>query len=198
MRVKLPHAKGDRALLERIKESISPLPGVRSIEVNPTTGSVLVHYDPNDYEHYAGQLTAHGERENLFMLGPPELTEADDLAAKIEAEAEFLAEHSETARTVVNLVKDLDQAIKRETNNSVDLKVLLPLGLAVSAFLELGSALAPTLWVTLGIFSFNSFVSLHRPVATEHTDRHDVIFDTPDDGLNRTKAPTDPTLEKSS
>src|SRR6266446_9142692 len=98
MRVKLPHAKGDRALLERIKESISPLPGVRSIEMNPTTGSVEVNYDPNDYEHYAGQLTAHGERENLFMLGPPELTEADDLAAKIEAEAEFLAEHSETAR----------------------------------------------------------------------------------------------------
>jgi cation transport ATPase len=180
MRVKLPHAKGNRALLESVKESISPLPGVRSVEVNPTTGSVLVHYDPEVHQDWPSQLAAHAEREKLFMLRPPELTEADEITAKIEAEAGFLAEHSETARTVVNLVKHVDEVIKRETNNTVDLKVLLPLGLAVYAFLEIGSDMFTPLWVTLGIFSFNSFVRLHHPVTTVHTDHHEVIFDNAD------------------
>lgn len=197
MRVKLPHAKGNRALLESVKKSISPLPGVRGVEVNPTTGSVLVHYDPKGPEDCASQLTAHAEREKLFMLAAPELTETDQIAAKIEAEAEFLAEHSETARTVVNLLKHLDEVIKRETNNTVDLKVLLPLGLAVYAFLEVGSEVATPLWVTLGIFSFNSFLRLHNPVTTVHRDDHEVIFDQPIKPVIRTRVSKHPVARKS-
>src|SRR5437879_5091518 len=96
MRVKLPHAKGDHATLQRIKEAISPMPGVNEVIINPVTGSVVVHYDPDIHENFHDHFGEHAERENLFALKPPELTEADEIAAKIEAEAEFLAEHSET------------------------------------------------------------------------------------------------------
>jgi hypothetical protein len=64
---------------------------------------------------------------------------------------------------MIDIVKQIDAGIKWATNNSVDLKVLLPLGLALYAFAESGTEAATPLWVTLGIFSFNSFVALHRP-----------------------------------
>jgi Heavy metal associated domain 2 len=180
IRIKLPDAKGNRALLEDLKAFISPLSGVRRVDVNPATGSVLVHYDPEANEDYRSHLAILAEHEKLFSLELPELTEADKIAAKVEAEAEFLAGHSETARNIVNLVKYVNEVVKKETNNVVDLKVLLPLGLAIYAFFEVGSELSTPLWVTLGIFSFNSFVRLHVSTAAVHTADHHVFLDDPD------------------
>jgi len=179
MRVKLPQAKGDHQLLLQIQQSISPLSGVKQVEINPATGSVLVHYDADQHEDFHTQLAEHAESEGLFALKPPELFEADELAAKIEAEAEFLAAHSETARTVVNFVKQIDEGIKRATDNNLDLKVLLPLGLAVYAFLEAETEAVTPLWVTLAIFSFNSFVALHHPHPGVRVEEHQVIHDEP-------------------
>ena len=177
MRVKLPQAKGNHQLLLQIQQSISPLSGVKQVEINPATGSVLVHYDADQHEDFHTHLAEHAESEGLFALKPPELFEADEIAEKIEAEAEFLAAHSETARTVVNFVKQIDEGIKRATDNNLDLKVLLPLGLAVYAFLEAGTETVTPLWVTLGIFSFNSFVALHHPHPGVQVEEHQVIHD---------------------
>jgi len=173
----MPHAKGNLEILNRVKEAISPQPGVRSVEVNPATGSVLVHYDPELHENYQTSLAEHAERTQLFELKPPELTEADEIASKIEAEAEFLAEHSETARSVVKFVKHLNEGIKQATDNTVDLKVLLPLGLAVYTFFEVGTDAVTPLWVTLGIFSFNSFIALHHQAPSVTVDDHKVVVD---------------------
>jgi hypothetical protein len=85
------------------------------------------------------------------------------MARRIEAEAEFLSQHSETARIIVDAVKRMDVNIKWATHNTVDLKVLLPLGLAAYSVVEIGLEASTPLWVTLGIFSLNSFVSLHSP-----------------------------------
>lgn len=176
VRVKLPQAKGNLDLLREIQDSIAPLPGVKNVTINSTTGSLLVHYDPNVHENFHEHLSAHAAQTELFALKPPELTEADEIADKIEDEAEFLSEHSEAARAIVNLVKGLNEGVKVASNNMVDLKVLLPLGLAVYAFGK-GSHIVTPLWVTLAIFSFNSFVRLHHPVTTIHADDHQVIFD---------------------
>ena len=177
VRVKMPHAKGNPEMLNRVKAAISPQPGVRSVEVNPATGSVLVRYDPELHENYQASLAEHAERTQLFEIKPPELTEADEIASKIEAEAEFLAEHSETARSVVTFVKHLNEGIKQATDNTVDLKVLLPLGLAVYTFFEVGSDAVTPLWITLGIFSFNSFIALHHSAPSVTVDDHQVIVD---------------------
>jgi hypothetical protein len=163
MRVKLPGAKGHHQVLRHIQQSIVPMPGIQRVEINPATGSVLVYYDPGQHEAFHTQLAEHAMQADLFALKPPELTEVDEIAAKIEAEAEFLAAQSEIARSMIDVVKQIDTGIKRATNNNVDLKVLLPLGLAFYAFVEAGTEAVTPLWVTLGIFSFNSFVALHRP-----------------------------------
>jgi hypothetical protein len=150
-------------VLQRIQQALSPLSGIKRVQINPSTGSVLVEYPQEQRTDFERFLSQHGTKTGLFALRPPELTQADDIADKIAAEAEFLAAHSDVARVLVNFVKHLNEKIRVATDNQVDLKVLLPLGLAVYTFVEAGSEAVTPLWVTLGIFSFNSFVALHQP-----------------------------------
>jgi cation transport ATPase len=160
IRMKVPAAKGDEVLLEQIKRALSPIPGVHSIEVNPSTGSVIMHYDPEVHEELHDTLSAHaGDHLELPRRAPA--TEIDELANQLEEEAEYLAEHSEAALAVVNFCKSLDREVKRATNNAVDLKVLVPLGLAAYTFLEIGVEAATPVWLTLGLFALNHFVEMH-------------------------------------
>jgi hypothetical protein len=179
VRVKLPHAKGNHAFLQQIKEFLAPIPGVKQVAINSTAGSVVIHYDHTKFEDFHSHLTQHGKRAELFSLMPPEISEVDEIVEKVEREAEFLAEHSDAARTLVNFVKTLNDGVRRATGNLVDLKVLLPLGLAVYSFKEVGVEASTPLWVTLGIFSFNSFVALHHSHPTITTGDHDVIVNPP-------------------
>jgi len=103
----------------------------------------------------------------------PPKTHLGEVTEQIEEEAEFLAEHSHTARVVVDWVKGFDRSIKRATNNNLDLKIMVPLGLAAVTFLEIGAAAATPMWVTLAIFSLNHFVELHAHDADEEEDEED-------------------------
>lgn len=162
LRVRLPRAHRHPRLLRELREFVEGLGGVEQVEINPTTGSILVHYQPESHEQIRSLLES-AARAQTPLETPPELDEADELADKIEKEAEFLAGHSELARQVVTAVKRLNLEIREATDNTVDLKVLLPAGLAVWAFLKAGAEVSTPLWVTLAIFSFNSFVALHHP-----------------------------------
>ncbi len=170
LRVRLPRAGRHPRQLRELRDFIQGLEGVHSVEINPVTGSILVHYHPESHEQIQSLLDTARQAQELTEA-PPELTEADELAAKIEKEAEFLAAHSELALHVVNSVKTLNRGIREATGNTVDLKVLLPAGLAVWAFFKAGADVATPLWVTLAIFSFHSFVALHHPT-TVHVTTH--------------------------
>jgi Heavy metal associated domain 2 len=174
LRVRLPRASRDPRVLAELREFVSGLGGVRQVEINPVTGSILVHYHPESRE----QIQSLISRGNGSMDAPPELTGVDDLAENIEKEAEFLAGHSTLAFHVVNAVKALNREVRDATDNTIDLKVLLPAGLAVWAFFKAGAEISTPLWVTLAIFSFNSFVALHHPT-TVHVTRHYTNIDQP-------------------
>ena len=174
LRVKLPRRARTPRQLRELREFISGLGGVRQVEINPVTGSILVHYEPESADQIHELMQASAESES--WLEPPELTDADELAERIEREAEFLAAHSELAAQIVRGVKKVDRQLREATDNTVDLKVLLPAGLAVWAFLKMGVEASTPLWVTLGIFSFNSFVALHRPTAV-HVATHTTTVD---------------------
>jgi hypothetical protein len=163
IRLKIPASKGNPVLLEEIKRAIVPLAGVKSVDTNALIGTLIVRYDPGMHSEFHQLLADHAETTGTFALAPVELSEVDEFARKIAQEADFLSQHSETARTIVEGFKRLDRAIKLGTGNAVDLKVMLPLGLAVYSFIEIGLEASTPLWVTLGIFSFNSFISLHAP-----------------------------------
>jgi Heavy metal associated domain 2 len=167
LRVRLPRAQRNPRLLEELAKFCESLGGVRQVEINPTTGSLLVHYTPESHDQIRSLLRSQAEG----IEQPPELGMADDLADKMEREADFLAAHSEVALRLVNTVKALNREVRIATDNTVDLKVLLPAALAVWAFLKHGIEASTPLWVTLTIFSFNSFVALHHPT-TVHVSTH--------------------------
>ena len=101
-------------------------------------------------------------------LRKPLTSEVDEAVEMLEKEAEFLASHSHSAKVLFEMLRKFDVGLKKATDNNVDLKVLAPLGLAVYAFAYMGFEAATPVWLTLGLFSFNHFVTLHTQTPTTH------------------------------
>jgi hypothetical protein len=167
VRMKIPAGKGNPDLLKQISEVFGVIPGIEQITVNPTTGSVVLHYDADRHDEFHGNFQqdyeAHGAAHgaaNGGMHGAD--TELDKLAGSIEAEAEFLASHSHSARAVVDFVKKLDREIKLATNNTVDLKIIFAVGIIAVTVFEVGATAATPVWVTLAIFTVNHFIEMHE------------------------------------
>ena len=105
-----------------------------------------------------------GKSSELLSFVLPELGEAERAVATLETEAEFLAQHSEMYSSILDFLKGLNLEVKRATNNAIDLKLLLPLGLAAYSLFFVNTKENSPLWVTLLIFSIHTFVSLHQAV----------------------------------
>jgi hypothetical protein len=177
VRLKIPAAKRNPALLNQIKTAFEGIPGIDSIEVRQNSGSLVIFYDPDHHQDIASLFVSLSQAANAPVdMAPhadaavhrPPKTKVDEFTSSIEAEAEYLAEHSHVARSVVEMVKELDRQIKRSTNNNIDLKILVPIVLAGFTFLEIGAAAATPMWVTLAIFSMNHFVELHAHDADQN------------------------------
>lgn len=168
VRMKIPAGKGNPELLTRISETFAVIPGIEEVAVNPATGSIVLHYDSDRHDefhgtfrnHYDAHHAAYGTAADAGSHGAD--TELDKLTSSIEAEAEFLARHSHSARAVVDFVKMIDHKIKKATNNSVDLKIVFAVGIIGLTVLEVGATAATPVWVTLAIFTVNHFIQLHE------------------------------------
>jgi hypothetical protein len=168
VRLKVPLARDNPALLQQIKDAFANVPGIESIEIKPTSGSVVLFYDPEHHEDVPGFFRAlRAPSEEPPQKRRPPSNRLSEVAQTIEDEAAFLAEHSSLARSLVQYAKQLDRELKRATGNNLDLKILVPIGLAAVTFLEIGAAAATPMWVTLVIFSLNHFVELHAHDADE-------------------------------
>lgn len=176
VRLKIPAAKRNPGLLNEIKTAFKAVPGIDAIEVRQDSGSLVIFYDPDHHPDIASLFVSLSQTTDAPVdMAPhaaaathrPPSTKVDELADSIEAEAEYLAEHSHVAKSIVEMVKELDRHIKRSTNSNVDLKILIPILLAGFTFLEIGAAAATPMWVTLLIFSMNHFVELHAHDADE-------------------------------
>nr|WP_294555996.1 hypothetical protein [uncultured Rhodopila sp.] len=170
IRLRIPAAKRDPGILGQLKAAIGGIGGIDAVEVKPGSASLVVYYDSEHHPEVGAFLRLLHQMEAApvalaphpeFAPARPPQNRVDELTANIENEAEFLAEHSTLAKTVVAAVKRLDKDIKRSTNNNLDLKIMVPVALAGVTFLEIGAAAATPMWITLAIFSLNHFVELH-------------------------------------
>lgn len=157
VRMKIPTAKGDPDALRQIAESFGAVPGVESVAVNPTTGSLTVKYSAER----PVAVHAHLAEQAGQAYQPPE-TEIDKMSDNIAREAEFLARHSHTAALIVDFFTRLDREIKQRTGNYVDLKIVLAAILIGGTIFEVGMAAATPVWLTLAVFSVNHMVQLHQ------------------------------------
>src|SRR5580658_4348064 len=95
IRMKIPSGKDNPELLEQMKQTFAGIPGIEQVTINPATGSLVLHYDTDQHDEFHGHLERHtGGHEK------PPTNEIDALASKIQQEAQFLAEHSHTAKVV--------------------------------------------------------------------------------------------------
>jgi cation transport ATPase len=162
LRVKIPAAKGNPALLAQAQAALESLDGVHEVRVNQTTGSVIVEYDPQVHHKIHDHVHEHATKNNLFSLTPhAPATSVDRTLKELEEEAEFLASRSSLARVIVDFLRDCDMKVKQISNNSADLKVLVPLALAAYSIAVIELTAATPMWATLGLFSFNHFLELH-------------------------------------
>jgi hypothetical protein len=158
VRMKIPAGKGNPELLKQISEAFGAIPGIEEVTVNPTTGSVVLHYDTERHDEFHGSFAHH---YHAHAAERPPATQLDSFAERIEQEAEFLASHSHSARVVVDFVKKLDREIKLASSNTVDLKIVFALGLIGLTVMEVGTTAATPVWLTLAIFTVNHFIELH-------------------------------------
>jgi hypothetical protein len=167
IRMKIPSAKGDPARLEEYKQTLSAIPGIESIEVNPDTGSVVLKYDPDQHREFHSGFTDHVSRHHGPGAHRPPTNEIDALASKIEQEAEYLAQHSHAARAFVDLCKNADRQIRETSGNTLDLKMLLALGVIGVTVFEVGATAATPVWVTLSLFGLNHFIEMQQQAAEQ-------------------------------
>jgi hypothetical protein len=160
--MKIPSAKGNPEQLEEYKQTLSLIPGIEQVEVNPDTGSIVLKYDPDQHDDFHAGFHHHCNQHhgNGAAHHRPPTSEIDALANKIEQEAEFLAEHSETARAVVDFCKRTDREIKIATGNVLDLKMVLAIGVVGFTIFEVGATAATPVWVTLSLFGLNHFIEM--------------------------------------
>jgi Heavy metal associated domain 2 len=166
VRMKIPAGKGNPELLKKISETFAVIPGIEQVTVNPTTGSIVLCYDTDRHDEFHGSFRGHAEAHGA-MNGANGIdhgadTELDKLTNSIEAEAEFLASHSHTARAVVDFVKSIDREIKLATHNNLDLKIVFAVGIICLTVFEVGATAATPVWVTLAIFTVNHFIQMHE------------------------------------
>jgi hypothetical protein len=162
VRMKIPAGKGNPELLKQISDVFGVIPGIEEVVVNPTTGSVTLHYDVDRHDEFHDTFRGHYEAHGASNGSHGAETELDKISHSIEAEAEFLARHSHTARVFVDFVKKCDHEIKRATNNNVDLKIVFALTIIGFTVFEVGATAATPVWVTLAIFTINHFIEMHE------------------------------------
>ena len=172
IRMKIRGAKGNPEQLEQIKQAFGLIPGVEEVSVHPDSGSVVLRYDAHQYDefharfcHYCNQYHA----SDAALLRPP-TNEIDALANKIQQETEFLAQHSDSARAVVQFCKSADREIKIATDNVLDLKMILAVGVVGLTVFEVGATAATPVWVTISLFGLNHFIEMQ---AIKDSTRHD-------------------------
>jgi hypothetical protein len=164
LRLKVEGARDNPALLDGLKEVFAGVPGIDAVVVKPDSASLVLHYDPR----LEAEIEARFARHNSGQVDPGRERlgdEIDRLATQVAAEAEFLAGHSQWTHAAVDFCKGFDRQIRAATDNAIDLKIVLALGLAVVTFVGVGAAAATPMWVTLVLFALNHFIEQHPPPA---------------------------------
>jgi hypothetical protein len=162
IRLKMQGQEDDHHLLEHVQRAISLIPEVNRIDVNQLTGSIVVEYDPAHFKHMLAHATRATAQQGLVRLVTPEAASTASVLGYAQKEMRELAHYSMTAKQVMALLHRANLEFKHATANAIDLRTLLPLCLSVYSLMTDKKEPSP-LWVTLLIFSFNAFVSLHPP-----------------------------------
>jgi hypothetical protein len=137
IRVCIPRIKGHPHLCRNIKDVAASVEGIHSVETNPVTGSVLVHYDRHDSE-MARRLGRVLERlDTLLEAADPEAASFANVGEAAVTELGSLAEEIPVLAPLSHAVERTDRRIRAASHDALNLATVLPLLLAGGSFLFL-------------------------------------------------------------
>jgi copper chaperone CopZ len=166
VRVRVHHPHRHPELLDNVREQLENTPGVDHVEVNPHSGSVLVHYD-----HHASSVDdiLGALRDVGMIMGT--VAGADELPENGDSDDD--TGHSTTAAGFVETINDLDQRLSHVTGRKVDLKLLVPVALGalgVQSAVRNGIGLSEVPAYILIWYAFDSFWKFHSRPSRASTD----------------------------
>jgi len=161
VRLKVAKVKGNPALARRAQEKLTKVPGIRQVEAQPGTGSLLIHYDMDQLCSMASLEILSETLGELF----PEI-EVLTLAAWLASLAENPGAGTGGPPMAASLTGSLKAANTRlaKLTGGLDLKLLLPLTLVFFGLRRLWAAeeVAFPSWSDYLWFGFASFIMLNR------------------------------------
>lgn len=148
LRVKLAAANRNAQVMARIKERLAGVAGIDAVDLNDTTGSIMVRYD----------------REKHTMGGIHEMLEDVDVVLANLTDAPCFDENTKKPTTFIGAVEDLNKRLSGATGVTIDLKTILPLtllgaGVWTIARQGLRATQVPA-WALIWL-AFDAFVKLH-------------------------------------
>ena len=158
VRLKFARIKGNPQLAGHVRKKLAAVPGIKGVEANSATGSVLVHYDE------VALQAAEALDPLAAVLGEfcPEL-EAVSLVGSIASLAENLETGTGLRGGLTTGVKALNAKVGQLTGG-LDLKLLAPLTLfflGVRGLLSGEKKVVPS-WYDYFWFGFSTLVMLNR------------------------------------
>jgi len=168
VRLKIPAAKGRPDLLQRIVAGAGSASEIKSVEYNSVTGSVVICYAPAAHKNLEALGSILGDstlRVSMHASRPP------SGARSRHARRGERTEPSAAAKAITSFFRSLDREVRDATDNQLDLKVLLPLAVGVLGLFALRRKATTPLWLTLLIFAFHSFLTLHGVAAAEEIEQ---------------------------
>lgn len=140
-------------LLNEIRNRVQRISGVRSVNTNPTTGSILIVYSSEAPSDFCRAL--FGQVTDLIRLTTDSSPEIGD--------------YSSTAVNLLSVIKQSDDQLRSKTGGSIDLKLLFPAAVVGLAALTLPTNLQTPLWLSFLMFGFSCFESMHTGALEQPT-----------------------------
>jgi hypothetical protein len=155
IRFRIRGIKSDPGRAAEIEQQLTGRPGVRQVRTNPTTGSLLLHFDPQQQDSVLSTLS------DVF----PSL-DSGDVQRRLVPSSNGSASTILEAGDVARFFDRADKKVKASTG-VIDLRLLVPLlltmmaaGSLILAALRRRAVPIPS-WYDLIWFAFNTFIILN-------------------------------------
>ena len=153
VRVKVPKEAFTDGALGEAERALGALRGVREVRRNPRAASVVVSYDP-------GLVDQPALLDAVAAAGMAIVTPGDD-GANGAGDPHYPVALAQLLGTPF---RRADERLAAATRRGVDLRTLVPVGLALLAAREiLAGRLGNAPWYTLLWYAFDSYIKLQRP-----------------------------------
>jgi len=161
LRIKIMDAHTEPDFFIQIKNAISVIPGVDSVRVSVPSSSIVIDYVASDAVFHFRLLEDPEVSSRISFVTQTSIIKSQ-LERTLSESALYPEQHSRIAESVVSLIEDFDVRLRQASNGYLDLKVLIPLGIAIGTSLNKARGRGTPMWMTLGTFAFNSFVTFHH------------------------------------